>query len=109
MFAGLRCMHRMQIIHADLKPDNILLSENKMDVKIADFGTAVPVQHKHRSADVQPRYYRAPEVILGQDYDCSIDMWSAGCTYTCLLDESIFVFASLAWPYRRPTPASFLF
>lgn len=79
MFAGLRCLHRMQVIHADFKPDNILLSENKLDVKIADFGTAVPVSNKHRSGDVQPRYYRAPEVVLGQDYDCSIDMWSAGC------------------------------
>ena len=28
---------------------------------------------------IQSRFYRAPEVVLGLPYDCSIDMWSLGC------------------------------
>ena len=28
---------------------------------------------------IQSRYYRAPEVLLGMDYKCAIDIWSLGC------------------------------
>ena len=28
---------------------------------------------------IQSRFYRAPEVLLELDYDCSVDMWSLGC------------------------------
>lgn len=28
---------------------------------------------------IQSRFYRAPEVLLEVDYDCSVDMWSLGC------------------------------
>lgn len=31
-----------------------------------------------RTAYLQPRYYRAPEIMLGVAYDMQVDMWSAG-------------------------------
>lgn len=53
-------------------------------VKIADLGNACWVDH-HYTDDIQTRQYRAPEVILGANYDCSADIWSAGCTVFELL------------------------
>lgn len=50
----------------------------KIEVKIADLGNACYVSSPHTS-DIQTRQYRSPEVILGQKYDTSTDIWSLGC------------------------------
>lgn len=77
---ALRLLQRAQVVHADVKPDNFVVSEDKTTLKLCDFGTAVDV------GDVQPapylvsRFYRAPEVILCLNYSYSVDMWSLGCT-----------------------------
>ncbi|KJX97056.1 serine/threonine-protein kinase prp4 [Zymoseptoria brevis] len=80
MFQALVHMKSAEVLHADLKPDNILVSENKKYIKVCDFGTAT----LHRDAELTPylvsRFYRAPEVILGMDFDYAIDMWAIGCT-----------------------------
>lgn len=54
-------------------------------VKICDLGTAIDREDAATAhAQVTPylisRFYRAPEVILGMDYDYAIDVWSIGCT-----------------------------
>lgn len=70
----------MRIIHADLKLDNVLMSLNKSTAKICDFGTSMEANKILVTNNLQPRFYRAPEVILwGKDYDCQIDVWSYGC------------------------------
>lgn len=52
---------------------------------LCDFGAAVLGEpHQRHSGDVMPGVYRAPEIILGLDWDSKIDMWSVGvmvCTY----------------------------
>jgi len=80
LFQALRVLRRMKVIHADLKPDNLLMTMNKAAVQICDFGSAMDVAEQVRTAYAQPRYYRAPEVILGLPYDTQIDIWSAGAT-----------------------------
>jgi len=80
LFQALRVLQRMKVIHADLKPDNLLMTMNKAEVQICDFGSAMDVAEQVRTAYAQPRYYRAPEVILGLPYDTQIDIWSAGAT-----------------------------
>lgn len=61
-----------------------LSPEDKLSVKLSDFGSAMEVKDRLRPEkaceSLQPRFYRAPEVILGQPYDTQIDVWSAGCT-----------------------------
>lgn len=84
-FVSLDHMQRCSIIHADLKPDNILVNERRTEAKIADLGTAIDRSDAATAqANVTPylvsRFYRAPEVILGIPYDYSVDMWSIGCT-----------------------------
>ncbi|CAK9046721.1 Serine/threonine-protein kinase PRP4 homolog (PRP4 pre-mRNA-processing factor 4 homolog), partial [Durusdinium trenchii] len=84
MFLALRALKLVSIVHSDLKPDNLLVSMDKMSVKLSDFGSAMDVKDRLRaekaSESLQPRFYRAPEVILGLPYDTQIDVWSAGCT-----------------------------
>ena len=76
---GLLILKNKNIIHCDLKPENILLvKKGKTGIKIIDFGSSCYINQAQYEY-IQSRYYRAPEVILGLDYGCEIDMWSLGC------------------------------
>merc|ERR1711957_1087489 len=80
MFCALRALRALKVMHCDLKPDNILMSQDKTSVKVTDFGSATDVSDQICTAYVQPRYYRAPEVMLGIRYDTQVDVWSMGTT-----------------------------
>ena len=76
---GLLILKTKNIIHCDLKPENILLDKKgKTSIKIIDFGSSCYRNHA-QYLYIQSRYYRAPEIILGLNYDCEIDIWSLGC------------------------------
>lgn len=47
-------------------------------IKVIDFGNGVFL-HDKLNFYVQTRSYRAPEIILGCEYDEKIDIWSVGC------------------------------
>ena len=75
----LKFFHDHKIIHCDLKLENILVTRSdKNSLKIIDFGSSCFIHEKIFSY-IQSRYYRAPEIILNLNYNCSIDMWSFGC------------------------------
>ncbi|KAF4472463.1 CMGC DYRK PRP4 kinase [Fusarium albosuccineum] len=85
IFVALAHMRKCSIIHADLKPDNILVNESRNVLKICDLGTAIDKSDAATAhMDITPylvsRFYRAPEIILGIPYDYAVDMWSIGCT-----------------------------
>ncbi|KAF5494727.1 Serine/threonine-protein kinase prp4 [Colletotrichum siamense] len=85
IFIGLAHMRKCSVIHADLKPDNILVNESRNVLKICDLGTGIDksdaaTAHNEITPYLVSRFYRAPEIILGMPYDYSIDMWSIGCT-----------------------------
>lgn len=85
IFVALAHMRKCSIIHADLKPDNILVNENRNILKICDLGTAIDrsdaaTAHTEITPYLVSRFYRAPEIILGMPYDYGVDMWSIGCT-----------------------------
>ena len=59
---------------------NISLINKRVTIKIADFGTAVPIKHISDNITIQSLYYRAPEVILyNNSRSEKIDIWSIGC------------------------------
>jgi len=80
MFLSLSLMRKAEIMHADIKPDNILVNENKTILKMCDLGSASDLKEMEITPYLVSRFYRAPEIILGLPYDCSMDMWSIGCT-----------------------------
>ena len=80
MFLGLSLMRKCNIVHADLKPDNLLVNEQRNVLKVCDLGSASPMTDNEITPYLVSRFYRAPEIILGIPYDHGIDMWSVGCT-----------------------------
>lgn len=77
---ALKLMKRCNIIHADIKPDNILVNETKSVLKLCDFGSASLISENEITPYLVSRFYRSPEIILGLKYDTNIDLWSVGTT-----------------------------
>ncbi|EAS06769.2 Serine/Threonine kinase domain protein (macronuclear) [Tetrahymena thermophila SB210] len=76
-------MHKRNIIHRDLKLENILYERDSPDseIKIIDFGLSkqVPKEQKaRRHSIVGSETYMAPEVLSSKNYDKSCDVWSLG-------------------------------
>uniref|UniRef100_A0A3Q2PJ80 Protein kinase domain-containing protein n=1 Tax=Fundulus heteroclitus TaxID=8078 RepID=A0A3Q2PJ80_FUNHE len=82
LLVALNALKRAGLVHADIKPDNIMLVNHESQpfkVKLIDFGLAVKVSKLWFAGTIQAIGYRAPEVILGLPMDESVDMWALGC------------------------------
>ena len=77
LFRALYHLKKNKIIHADIKPDNIMVSKDLKKCKLIDFGNAMDISELPNSPEIVARYYRAPEIFLGLQLDYGIDMWSA--------------------------------
>lgn len=80
LLLALKHLRRCNVIHADIKPDNILVNETKSILKLCDFGSASHVADSEITPYLISRFYRAPEIILGLKYDFAVDLWSFGAT-----------------------------
>ena len=68
MFWALYHLQNCGVLHSDIKPDNILVSEDRTSVKLCDFGSAMFQGENEVTPYLVSRYYRSPEVILGLKY-----------------------------------------
>lgn len=80
LMLALRHLKKCNILHGDIKPDNILVNETKLYLKLCDFGSASYISDCEITPYLVSRFYRAPEIILGMQYDFSIDLWSVAVT-----------------------------
>nr|CAH0105340.1 unnamed protein product [Daphnia galeata] len=81
ILVALKHLHSKNIVHCDLKPENVLLSTNAEfpQVKLCDFGFARIIGEKSfRRSVVGTPAYLAPEVLRNKGYNRSLDMWSVG-------------------------------
>uniref|UniRef100_A0A8U8BIC0 Uncharacterized protein n=1 Tax=Geospiza parvula TaxID=87175 RepID=A0A8U8BIC0_GEOPR len=77
-------LKELSIIHADLKPENIMLVDHArypFRIKLVDFGSAIllPEVCHVQEPYIQTRFYRAPEILLGLPFCEKVDIWSLGC------------------------------
>jgi serine/threonine protein kinase len=77
---GLAYLHTMNVMHRDIKGDNILLTAH--GAKLADFGVSASVagQNGRRGTMTGTPYWMAPEVCGKGSYDVTADTWSLGIT-----------------------------
>ncbi|OAX38006.1 kinase-like protein [Rhizopogon vinicolor AM-OR11-026] len=68
-----------QILHRDLKPDNVFLDQSNT-VKLGDFGLSKALsQANFANTYVGTPYYMSPELMQERAYDSKSDIWSLGC------------------------------
>ena len=72
MLEALCVMEKGNIIHCDMKPENVLLANDRADIKVIDLGSAC-FENATIYTYIQSRYYRSPEVLIGLPYGSEID------------------------------------
>ena len=75
MLNGLTHLHSKNLMHLDLKPENLFLCD-EAHIKIGDFGLCLP-EHLEAEAEEGDREYMAPE-LLNEHASHSADIFSAG-------------------------------
>jgi len=85
---GLAALHRLGFVHADIKPNNILVNE-RYEVKIIDFGQSCPIGTIKTRIQGTPDYI-APEQVGRGPLTPATDVFNLGATlYWCVTDRHI--------------------
>ncbi|GAX74697.1 hypothetical protein CEUSTIGMA_g2145.t1 [Chlamydomonas eustigma] len=116
---GLAHCHKHGVMHRDLKPQNLLIDDSNLCLKIADLGLgrAFSIPVKSYTHEIVTLWYRAPEVLLGSThYATPVDMWSVGCIFAelvrkqalfpgdCELQQLLHIFKLLGTPTEENWP-----
>eukprot|EP00347_Sterkiella_histriomuscorum_P015997 403354893 len=84
---GLKELHSRDIIHRDIKAENILVFKED-EVRIADYGYAKTIGDPQSKKAYGTMSYISPEMLEGKSYDFSTDIYSLGITFIYLLTRT---------------------
>ena len=88
LLSAVKYLHEVNIIHRDIKLENILLETNNdiSSIKLSDFGLSIELQNEMLLTEqVGTSYYMAPELYRKTPYGNKIDCWSCGVVLYALL------------------------
>ena len=94
MIMGLYECHRCDLIHRDIKIENIVYHEKEDLFKIIDYGISVPYAsfRKTLSPNMASTFpYRAPEALFGLHYNYKIDIWALGCVFYYIFTQKYII------------------
>ena len=94
-------IHRQSIIHNDIKPDNILITEADDDVKLIDFGYADGDSNFLEKGLGGTRSYASPELLAHRETDARSDIYSIGCLMLGIFPDR---YRAIAGKCRRTSP-----
>jgi mitogen-activated protein kinase 15 len=83
LLKALKYIHSADVVHRNLKPSGVLINSD-CKIKIDDFYFAKPIKFDDDNFNditdyVSTRWYRAPEILLGANFNKPADIWSVGC------------------------------
>lgn len=90
-------LHQNRVFHRDLKPDNILVSQDCSQVKLADFGLSRTIHQPFRpySREIMTLWYRSPEACMGyKGYSIGVDVWAVACIFAQLVNGRALLMGS---------------
>lgn len=100
-------LHANNIVHRDVQPENIMVGQdghvvlgNFANARL-QFSTYMPTSHV-TSVSGSPKFH-APEIILGWNYDFSVDCWGLGITLHYMLYSSVRIILLLTLIALDPT------
>lgn len=97
--SGLNACHAANVVHRDMKPENLLLND-AFDIKLADFGlaAAIAVDGAMRTTRCGTESYMSPELLSlhhGQSYDGkAVDVFASGCILFIMLVGGMALFGA---------------
>ena len=94
LFQAINHCHAQNIVHRDIKPDNIMITDDNR-VRLIDFGLAVESKRRDLTEIAGTPYYMAPEVIKST-YGKQSDLWSLGVVLYTLVSGYL--------PFQGDTP-----
>lgn len=103
LLLGLRTLHKMNIVHRDLKCANVFLTKDG-SAKLGDLNVSKITQNGLMKTQTGTPYYASPEVWLDKPYDAKCDLWSLGCViYECAALHPPFMARDMFGLYQKVT------
>ena len=78
MANGLAALHKMNIIHRDVKADNFFIGEDNC-IKLGDMNVSSISRNGMASTKMGTPFYTSPEIWMERPYSTATDVWSLGC------------------------------
>lgn len=83
--SALAYLHSKNIMHRDVKPENVMINPATQEIKLIDFGFAKTIEEQRNTGYMVTRWYRPLEIVLGLNYNQQADVFAVGAIFLELI------------------------